>query len=456
MVPDAAELAAALVEQGVRAVALAVVDPAGITRVKCIPVSRLPEVAENGVGLSTVFTVAMVDDSFASSPYAGGPTGDLRLKPSLGSVVTIGAMPGWAWSPVDQFTQGGGPWGGCPRSFLRSQERALNDAGFRLRAAVEHEFFLGRRGAPGASANPGASAEPSHTGPGYGAEPLTANLAFASDLIAELDDERFGLQQFHPEYAAGQFEVSVAPRDAVDAADTAVAVRQVIRAVARAHSNDVAFAPVFAEGSVGNGAHVHLSLWDRTGEANMLAGGEGPHGLRPEAESFIAGVLRELPALTCVAAPTVVSYGRLQPHKWSGAWAVWGHENREAALRLIAGGPSSANLEVKCVDGAANQYMVLGALIAAGLAGISDDLSLPPGVTEDPSSFSEEERANRGIARLPASLAEAIEALEGSTVMRKAMDPVLLDSFVAARRAEVEAFAKSSLAEAIRAHMWRY
>ena len=99
--------------------------------------------------------------------------------------------------------------------------------------------------------------------------------------------------------------------------------------MARTHGLAVSFAPVVFAGLVGNGDHLHLSLWNRRGR-NLFAGGDGPEGMRREAESFTAGVLAALPAITAISCPSLASYQRLQPHRWAGAFACWGRENREA------------------------------------------------------------------------------------------------------------------------------
>jgi glutamine synthetase len=167
-----------------------------------------------------------------------------------------------------------------------------------------------------------------------------------------------------------------------------------------------------------------------------------------------------LPAITGVSCPSVGSYLRLQPHRWSGPWACWGLENREAGLRFVSGmrgdRPAEANLEIKPVDGSSNPYLVLGAVIAAGLDGLERDLRLPDPVTVDPASLSAAERRKRGVAQLPSSLSAAIAELERSEVLRDAMGDMLFDSFLATRKGELEAFDGMDDEAVVRAHRWRY
>ncbi|MDP9297244.1 MAG: glutamine synthetase family protein [Actinomycetota bacterium] len=435
---------------GVRAVALSQVDNAGVTRVKTVPVSLLERAVKYGIGMSPVFEVFMVNDSITSSDEVGGPVGDLRLMPDPWALKVLAAQPGWAWAPVDKHTQEGGVYAGCQRTFAKRQVARAADAGIELRMAFELEWFQA-----------GADSEvehPIHTGPAYGLPVLATISDYARDLIVALEEGGVGLDQFHPEYARGQLEVSVPPADPVGAADTTVLVRQTIRAVAATHGMRASFSPVVIAGDVGNGGHVHFSLW-RDG-VNLFAGGQGPYGMTDTGEAFVAGVLAELPALVAVGSPSVPSYLRLIPSHWAGAFQCWGRENREAAIRFVTGmvgtRETAANTEVKCFDQSANPYLAAGALIAAGLAGMERDLRLPDEVTVDPGALSDAELARTDIRRLPQSLDEALSNLEKSEVLRDAMGPMLFGPFTAVRRAEAEAFAGLDPDEIVAAHRWRY
>jgi glutamine synthetase len=446
VVPD---LAAA----GVEAVALAFVDPAGVTLVKTVPVRRFEEAVRFGIGLSPVFTVFLVDDQITSSPAIGGPTGDTRLMPDPGAVTLLAASPGWALAPVDQLDQEGEAYPGCPRTFARHMLERLGSFGLELRGAYELEFFLGDR------PRDGGDPAPAHGGPAYGAIALVEVERFATDLLRALETQGTGAMQFHPEYSTGQLELSVPHGTGIAVADANLVVRHTIRAVARDHGFAASFAPVVFAGLVGNGHHLHLSLWDRRGR-NVFHGGRGPEGMTAEAEAFTAGILAALPALTAINCPSVASYQRLQPHRWSGPWACWGRENREAALRFVTGMRGSraqaANLEVKAMDAAANPYLALGAIVAAGIDGLERELSLPDPVLVDPASIPAARRRAMKIRQLPTSLGAAIRELERSDVLRAAMGEVLFDAFVATRKGERATFEGKDPAEVVRAHRWRY
>ncbi|MEV4440631.1 glutamine synthetase family protein [Streptomyces sp. NPDC049577] len=423
---SARQEAAQLTAQNIHGVALTWVDNAGLTRVKAIPTTRLAHTARWGVGMSPVFDVYLTDDSSVMSRHIGGPDGDLRLFPDLDRLTLLAAQPGWAWAPVDRYEQDGEPYAACQRRFARRMTERAADRGIELRMGFETEWVVVRRGA----ADDGELAY-ACSGPAYGMARLVELSGYLRDVLEALAAQRVDVLQIHPEYSPGQFEISVSPKDPVGAADLVVLVRETVRAVSLRHGLDALFGPVVEPGGVGNGAHLHLSLW-RDGR-DLCRGGDGPCGMTDECEAFLAGVLRELPALLALGAPSPASRLRLEPSHWAGAFQCWGLENREAALRFVTGAPDDAggaNAEIKCFDPAANPYLVVGAVTAAGLAGIDAGLRLPAPVAGDPAVTGEKQ------PRLPTSPAEVLACFEGSALLRAALGDPLFEAIAAVRRAE--------------------
>ena len=187
--------------------------------------------------------------------------------------------------------------------------------GLELKMAFEVEWFVGR--------DEGDGTTPACAGPAYGMTRVVELSDYIRELLVVLDDQGVPVDQFHPEYAAGQLELSVAATDPVGAADRLVLVKETIRAVAQTHGLRVSFAPVVVAGQVGNGGHLHFSVWSEG--RNLFAGGDGP--LRPHA----IGASRSWPDCSTLcrpcapsAAPSVASYLRLVPQRWAGAVAVLG------------------------------------------------------------------------------------------------------------------------------------
>ena len=430
---------------GVAGVAVSYVDNSGIARVKAVPVARLEDAVAQGIGMSPVFDVFMFDDAITASPSSTGPVGDLRLFPDLERLVRLAAQPGWAWAPVDRRTQHGEPHPGCQRTFARRMAERAAGHGLRASMGFEAEWVL--------DAGAGDAFVPATAGPAYGMDRLIEVSDYCRDVLEVLAAQSLEVHQIHPEYAPGQFELSTAPAEPVTAADQILLIRHTIRAVSRRDGMRCSFAPAMMVGGVGNGCHLHTSLW--RGERSLMTGGSGPYGLTDEAQAFIAGVLAGLPALLAIGAPSAASYLRLIPQRWAAPYCCWGWENREAGVRLAASG-ERANFEVKCLDAAANPYLLVGAVLALGLDGIERGLRLPDEVTVDPATLSEDELEAAGAARLPSSLEEALEHFLECDALAKAMRPALFETVAAVRATEVERFAGASEDEIVAATRFRY
>jgi glutamine synthetase len=339
------------------------------------------------------------------------------------------------------------PMPSCQRAVLRRVVADAAGAGIDLRATFEVEATL-----------LDADARPAHIGPGYSTTALARLDGFALELIGALEAAGVEVEQFHPEYAPGQFEVSVGARDPLAAADELVFVRTQMRFAARRHGLSVSFAPVVLPGEVGNGCHVHLSVW-RDG-ANLMQGGDAAAGMTADGAAAVAGLLSELPGLLAVLAPSPAAYRRLRPHHWAGAYTCWGVENREAALRFIPGTVTSrarsANVEAKVGDGGQNPYLAVAVLAAAAIEGVRSGAVPPDPVQDDPAALKPAELKRRGIARLPETLEQATDLCERSALARRVMGDVLHDAFVAVRRRECETHGSLSEEELAEAYRWRY
>ncbi|HEX3790008.1 MAG TPA: glutamine synthetase family protein [Pseudonocardiaceae bacterium] len=442
-----------LAARGVRLVALTWVDISGITRVKAVPLAKLEHAARWGVGASPVFDSFLFNDIAITGRHAPGVLGDLRLHPDLDRLTVLAAQPGWAWAPADRYDQDGRPFPLDQRTLARVATDRLAAAGFTALVAFEVEWTISPAGDP-----PDAEFRPAVIGPAYGYARVVGQSEYVRDVAVALAEQGVSVDQIHPEYAPGQFEVSVGAGDPVSAADTAVLVRETIRAVSHKHGFRVSFAPKVVAGGVGNGGHVHLSIWQ--GERNVFAGGTGPFGLTEHAEAFTAGILHRLPALLAVGAPSVGSYLRLVPQHWAGAFASWGLENREAAVRLVTGvignRDRAANVEVKCFDQSANPYLAVAGLVFAGLAGVAGAERLPEPVDVDPGALAADERERREIRPLPRSLADATDAFAADQALRADFGEALSSTIVDVRRAETAHFDGATEEEVVAAQRWVY
>jgi glutamine synthetase len=443
-----------LATAGVAGVTIAWADNNGIPRSRTVPVAALPDAAERGVGITPLFAVF---DSHDGITFAHGglstPSGDIRLVPAADRITPLAGQPGFAWAPGRQVGPDGDPWPYDQRTRLEAQVARAAAAGLSLRAGFELEFFVSRAGDEPVAA---------HAGPAYSPHALLQVDEFAASVLADLEANGVAVGQLHAEYGLSQLELSLAPADPVTAADRQLLARQTIHAAARAHGLRVSFAPLVSLEGVGNGLHLHVSVSRVSANGasvNLLAAnGDGlPEG---DGAGFLGGLLRDLPAIAGVSAPSIPSLLRRRPGYFAGAYLFWGVENREAPLRYIPASPfigaDRANVELKASDASGNPYLALAAVVAAGLAGIEDGAELPPPVQEDPGSWSDAQRAGHGIAALPVTPEEQERALLDSKRVADALGEQLLGAFTAVRRADAAWAADHSPEETVAAHRWRY
>ncbi|KAF0653677.1 glutamine synthetase [Cyanobium sp. Copco_Reservoir_LC18] len=432
----------ALAEQGLRWVAITWVNHAGAPLVKVVPLAGFEAAVAVGVGFSPVADAFSADGAIAPGHRLARPDGDLRLRADAAALAPLEPANGWAWAPGERYERSGAPYAGDQRHLCRRQMEQLERARVELRAGFELEWLV---------ASPAADGTPAPAIPGgpYGADRLVEGLDYATALLEALEAAGLPWLQFHPEYGAGQFELSLAPGTPLEAADRLVHARLVIQRVTRRFGWRCCFSPKPSLERVGNGGHLHLSLV-RDG-VPLLQGGEQEAGLTGTGAGVLAALLAELPALLALACPLAVSYRRLATGSWSAPFQVWGVENREAALRLVptAADGAPAHLELKVADLAANPYLLLGAVQAVVADGLERPRPLPPPVSGDPSGL-----PAGAAARLPASLAQASAAFAASDLLREALGEALHGALGDSQAAEVRRAADCSEAELVAASAW--
>ena len=446
---DLEATAGRLRDAGVAGLTIAWVDNAGITRSRTVPIDRLPTVARAGVGITALFAVFDSHDGITFA-HEGLPnsSGDVRLIPDLDRMTRLAGQRAFAWAPGRQRTADGGPWPYDQRAVLERQVARAADAGLELRCGFELEMFVSHEGQQPVAA---------HRGPAYSAQALLDVDEFAAAALTDLAANGIEVGQIHAEVGAAQLEISIMASDPLDAADRQVLARHTLRAAARRHGLRLSFAPLTSPEGVGNGCHIHSSVW-RDGENLLVSDGSGlPAGA---GASYIAGLLRDLPAIVGITAPSVPSLARLRPGYFASAFAFWGVENREAALRYVPDsellGRGNANVELKPCDASANPYLALAIVIASGLAGIDERLTLRDPIADDPGRFSEAERDRASVAALPSTPADQRRALQANPRIREVLGEPLLGAFLAVRDADAAWAAERSLDEIVAGHLWLY
>ncbi len=381
----------------------AVCDIAGKVRGKAFPADQLDRRFQRGLGWTPTNVQITCFDRIAETPF--GALGDLLMipDPEAAANVTFGDGRSAHFIMSDITTLDGEPWDFCMRSLLKTAlERLHRVAGVHLVCAFEHEFQIKTH-------SPIPNLAYSHEG-------FELQRELCETLMAALKAAGLEPDSVMKEYGPSQYEVVVAPAKGVRAADEAVILRELTRAAARAVGETATFTPIRDPANVGNGVHIHMSFTDDSGTP-VTYDENGPCGMSRITDAFAAGVLKYLPNIVALTAPSVISYERLTPHRWSAAYNNLGFRDREASLRVCpvtAKDPLSIarqfNIEYRAADAAASPYLALAAIVHAGAQGIEDGLKAPEPTQEDLSLLSPEDLKVKGFVRLPETLEAALDA----------------------------------------------
>jgi glutamine synthetase len=385
-------------------------DIAGKVRGKAFPADQLEKRCVRGVGWTPTNVMINCFDGIGDSPF--GALGDLLLipDPKAGANVAFGDGPAEQFMLGDIVSLDGEPWSLCTRSILKSALARLHKvAGVHLISAFEHEFQL--------------KGEPAVKNQGYGREGFELQRQLCETLMGALQGAGIEPDSIMKEYGPNQYEVVVGPDNGVRSADVAVILRELTRSAARSIGETATFTPIRDVSTVGNGVHIHMSFVDDTGTP-VTYDENGACGMSALTDAFSAGVLKYMDSIIALTAPSVISYERLTPHRWSAAYNNLGFRDREASLRVcpVTAKDSASiarqfNIEYRAADAAASPYLTLAAIVHAGVQGIEEQLKAPDPTHEDLSLLSPADLAARGYIRLPTSLEEALDRCEENSIV---------------------------------------
>lgn len=187
----------------------------------------------------------------------GTASGDRRLVPLLDGSRPLAGQPRLAWAPGIQFTAEGERSAYDQRHVLEEQVQRARSLGLEILAGYELEFTVHRDG------------QPAHSGPAYSAQALIQVDDLVAELLHDFAANGLRINQLHAEYGLSQLEVSLAATDPLSAADEQLLARQTIHAAAARNGYRISFAPLVDAAGVGNGWHVHTSVW-RNGIKSLL------------------------------------------------------------------------------------------------------------------------------------------------------------------------------------------
>ncbi|MFQ5795406.1 MAG: type I glutamate--ammonia ligase [Candidatus Bipolaricaulia bacterium] len=420
--------------RNVRFVRLQFIDILGIPKNVEIPADELEQVLQNDLAF----------DGSSIEGFARISESDMYLRPDPS---TFAIYP-WRVNALNQdgdgegqhtarlicdvYTPQGEPFSGDPRYALRRAIAEAAQQGYAMYAGPEPEFFLLQKDEHGRP-----TLDVHDRGGYFDLMPIDLGEETRQDIVLALEEMGFNVEAAHHEVAPGQHEIDFRYTNALRTADNIVTFKLVTKTIALFRGLHATFMPKPVAGENGSGMHTHLSLFKD--DINTFYDPSDEYNLSEVAYQFMAGLIAHIDAITALTSPTINSYKRLVPGYEAPVNISWARINRSALIRIPASNTPevSTRLEFRSPDPSTNPYLAFAAILRSGLDGIARKLTPPSPVEEDIYEMTEEQRRKHQISVLPASLDQALEALENDEVIRGALGEHIFERFLAAKHEEL-------------------
>ena len=394
--------------------------------------------------IKRAFSEGISFDASAVKGFLNTQRSDLFLKPDP---ATLAVLP---WRPqqgrvVRMLSNivypDGEPFEASGRHLLKQAMRKALNLGLTVRVGPECEFYLFEQDEKG---NP--TDTPQDKAGYFDVAPYDKGENVRREICFALEEMGIRPESSHHEQGPGQNEIDFQYSDALQAADNFMTFKAAVKTSAARNGLYASFMPKPLIDGPGNGMHINLSLLKNG--INIFRSGRESHS--PEAESFIAGILRRIREITLFLNPLTNSYRRFGNYE-APRFISWSHQNRSQLIRIPAAKGEFARMELRSPDGAINPYLAFTLLIEAGISGVEEKLELCEPIELDLLSKQPE-----GIETLPQNLKEAIECARTSEFVKKCLPKKLLDCFIEQKQEEWSEYREASDAEAFEKKKYFY
>jgi glutamine synthetase len=356
--------------------------------------------------------------------------GDFVMKPDMTTLCLTPWLEGTALVICDVLDHHHHDLAHSPRAILKKQIARLEERGMRAFFASELEFYLfdesfetAREKRYGGLKTAGNYIQDYHI------LQTTKEEGVMRAIRKRLQGAGIPVENSKGEWGPGQEEVNVRYSDALEMADRHSILKNGVKEIAYGLGKAVTFMAKWDFGLAGSSSHVHASLWDKAGRKPLFFDAKGEYGMSELMRRFMAGQLAYAREITWFLAPYVNSYKRFQVGTFAPTKAIWSRDNRTAGFRLCGEGTKAIRSECRIGGADLNPYLAFAALIAAGLAGIDEELELEPVFVGDAYHA-------KDIREIPKTLREAIELMDGSAMLREALGDDVVEHYLHTARWE--------------------
>jgi glutamine synthetase len=369
-------------------------------------------------------------DGYAMSSWERG-YGDFALHPDLTTLRRTPWDPGTALVLADLAWNEGGPVAASPRQILRGQLDRLADHGWTAYTGTELEFIVFRDTYEQAWAGGYRDLTPANQ---YNVDYSLLGTARVEPLLRRIRNEMgaagMRVESAKGECNLGQHEIAFRYDEALITCDQHSVYKTGAKTIAAQEGFALTFMAKY-DAREGNSCHIHLSLRDQDGVP--VFAGDGPGGMSETMRHFLAGQLAALRDFALLYAPNINSYKRFRPGSFAPTAVAWGPDNRTCALRVVGHSPHALRLENRVPGGDVNPYLAVAGMVAAGLYGVENKLTLPEPVTGN--AYTTE-----GTGHVPGTLREAAELWEASPIARSAFGDEVVAHYLNMARVEQDAY----------------
>ncbi len=409
----------------VRFIQLQFTDLYGLVKSLTIPIRQIKSAFKNGVWF----------DGSSIEGFARICESDMYLAPDISTYAIIPWLNSTNGNTArficDIYTPNGKPFESDPRYILRKTLKQAKEKGFEFNAGPEMEFFLFKT-------ENGFSPLPHDKGSYFD---LTTDEAYEirRDMTVALEKFDIKIETAHHEVAIGQHEISFKYEKALKAADNAMTLRFVVKAIAQQHGLHATFMPKPISKVNGSGMHVHQSLYNIKTKDNAFFSKNDDYKLSDIAYQFVAGQLEHIKGMSSILSPTVNSYKRLIPGYEAPVYICWGRTNRSALIRIPSSfkdNPQSTRVEIRSPDPSCNIYLALAVMLGTGLNGIENKCEIIDPLEENLYNFSNSKLEELGVDMIPHNLWQAILELKEDSLMEEILGKHTYDKYINAKEKE--------------------